>query len=69
MGQRRTPLDAEIAELKAWTTEYGHEARRLREVDSLIGAHHRTRQPSLGREQGISRNVERDVGIDLGHDR
>jgi conjugative relaxase-like TrwC/TraI family protein len=66
VGQRRTRLDGEMAEWREWTAEHGHEASRLREVDSLIAEHRRQRQPSLGREQGLSRNVERDVGIDLG---
>ncbi|HEV8623518.1 MAG TPA: AAA family ATPase [Acidimicrobiia bacterium] len=66
IGQRRMCLDAEMAEWREWTAEHGHEANRLREVDSLIAEHRRQHQPSLSREQGLSRNVERDVGIDLG---
>jgi hypothetical protein len=66
IGQRRTGLEEQIAEWTAWTAEHGHEARRLREVDSLVAEHHRQQQPTIGREQGITRNVERDVGIDLG---
>ncbi|MGH9010205.1 MAG: hypothetical protein ACRDYF_10215, partial [Acidimicrobiia bacterium] len=66
VGQRRTRLDGEMAEWREWTAEHGHEASRLREVDSLIAEHRRQHQPSLGREQCLSRNVERDVGIDLG---
>jgi hypothetical protein len=66
IGQRRTRLDAEMADWKAWTAEHGHETSRLREVDSLIVRHRREHQPSLGREQGVARSVDRDVGIDLG---
>jgi hypothetical protein len=66
IGQRRTGLEEQIAEWTAWTAEHGHEAPHLREVDSLTAEHHRQQQPTIGREQGITRNVERDVGIDLG---
>src|SRR5207244_2309862 len=57
IGGRRTRLDAEMAEWKAWTAQHGHEASRLREVDSLIAEHHRRHQPTLGREQGITRGA------------
>ena len=66
IGQRRTRLDAEMAEWKAWTAKHGRETSRLQEVDSLIAQHRRQHQPNLGREQGITRGVDRDLGIDLG---
>ncbi len=66
IGQRRTRPDAEMAKWTAWTAEHGHESSRLREVDSLIAEHRRQHQPSIGRQQGITRSVDRDLGIDLG---
>jgi hypothetical protein len=66
IGQRRTALEEQVVEWTTWTAEHGQEASSLREVDTLIAEHHRQHQPSLRREQGITRNVEPDVGIDLG---
>jgi hypothetical protein len=67
VGVRRKRLGAELAEWKAWTAEHGHEARRLREVDSLLAAQQRRRhQPSLEQQLGITGDTGRDVGIDLG---
>lgn len=36
------------------------------EVRLVVNPHRRQRQPTHGREHGISRGIERDVGIDLG---
>jgi hypothetical protein len=66
LGNRRTYLKEQVAEWTAWTAQHGHEASRLREVDAQIAEHHRQYQPTLGREHGITRDVGRDVGIDLG---
>ncbi|MCA1843635.1 MAG: hypothetical protein LC792_10710, partial [Actinobacteria bacterium] len=66
VGERRTRLNAELAEWKTWTAEHGHEASRLREVDSLIAEHRRQHQPTLEQQRRIDRDAGRDVGIDLG---
>ena len=66
IGERRKRLDEELAEWKAWTAEHGHEASRLREVDSLLAQHRRQHQPSPEPRLGITRDAGRDVGIDLG---
>jgi conjugative relaxase-like TrwC/TraI family protein len=66
LGKRRDGLEEQLAEWKEWNRDHGHEAERLRQVDSLIRDHHQQRQPTLGREQGKSASVVRDVGIDLG---
>ncbi len=66
IGRRRSHLDEELAEWTSWTAEHGHEARRLREVDSLIAEHRGQHAPNLGREQGPTRGAEHDFGIDLG---
>jgi conjugative relaxase-like TrwC/TraI family protein len=66
LGERRTDLDKQVAEWTTWTAEHRYEASRLREVDSLIAEHHRQHQPTVGREQGITRDVGHDTGIDLG---
>jgi hypothetical protein len=65
IGERRKRLDKELAEWKAWTAEHGHEAHRLRTVDSLLAEHHRQHQPTLEHHLG-GRDAGRDVGIDLG---
>ena len=65
IGERRKYLDGEMAEWKAWTAEHGHEAHRLRTVDSLLAEHRRQHQPTLEQHLGI-RDAGRDVGIDLG---
>jgi conjugative relaxase-like TrwC/TraI family protein len=66
IGERRTRLDAEMTEWKAWTAEHGHEASRLREVDSLIAEHRRRHQPAFEQQLSFSRDTGRDAGIDLG---
>lgn len=66
VGERRKLLAAELDEWKAWTSEHGHEASRLREVDSLLAQHRRQHQPSLKQQLGVTRDTGRDVGIDLG---
>jgi conjugative relaxase-like TrwC/TraI family protein len=66
VGERRKRLDAELAEWKAWSAEHGHEASRLREVDSLLAEHRRQHQPSLEQQLGVNRDTGRGVGIDLG---
>ena len=66
IGERRKRLDEELAEWKAWTAEHGHEASRLREVDSLLAQYRRQHQPSLKQQLGVTRDTGRDVGIDLG---
>jgi len=65
IGERRTRLDEELAEWKAWTVEHGPETHRFRTVDSLLAEHHRQRQPTVERRLGV-RDAGRDVGIDLG---
>ncbi|HLJ07700.1 MAG TPA: AAA family ATPase, partial [Acidimicrobiia bacterium] len=65
IGERRTRLDEELAEWKAWTVEHGPKAHRFRTVDSLLAEHHRQRQPTVERRLGV-RDAGRDVGIDLG---
>ncbi len=66
IGERRKRLNSELAEWKAWTAEHGHEASRLREVDSLLAQHRRQHQPGPERRLGANRDTGRDVGIDLG---
>jgi hypothetical protein len=66
IGQRRVPLEEELAEWKAWTAEHRNDVHRLREVDSLIAEHRRQHQPSLERQLHSHRDVGRDAGIDLG---
>jgi hypothetical protein len=65
IGERRKRLDEQMAEWKAWTAEHGHEAHRLRTVDSLLAEHHRHHRPTLEQSLGV-RDAGRDVGIDLG---
>lgn len=66
IGERRKHLDADLAEWKAWTAEHGREVSRLREVDTLLAGHRQQHQPSLEQQPGPTRDVGRDVGIDLG---
>ncbi|HVW31003.1 MAG TPA: hypothetical protein VHL53_00565 [Acidimicrobiia bacterium] len=66
IGDRRKSLDAELAEWKAWTAEHGHQASRLRHVDSLLAEHRRRHQPEPGQQIGNVRDAGRDLGMDLG---
>jgi conjugative relaxase-like TrwC/TraI family protein len=66
LGERRKSLNSQLDEWKAWYAEHGHEARRLREVDSLIAEHRRQHQPRLEQQLGVVRDIGRDVGLDLG---
>lgn len=51
---------------RPWTARHGHEASRLGEIDSLIAKHRREHQARLGRDRGMARSVEPDIGLDLG---